>query len=89
MAFTFTPLVNSVFGNQRVLVGTVAADGASGAVSFGLSTLTGVSWSAKSMATAIAKVKINALAAATAAVGSLSFDAVAAGDDIHVTVYGR
>ena len=89
MAFTFTSSVNSVFGNQRVLVGTVSADAASGAVSFGLSTLTGVQWSAKSMATAIAKVKINALAAATSAAGSLSFDAIASGDEIHVTVFGR
>lgn len=88
MAFTFVASVNTVFGNQRVLAGVVTTDAASGAVSFGLGTLTAVQWSAKSMVTAIAKVKINALAAATAAAGSLSFDGVGSADTIYVTVYG-
>ncbi len=89
MAFTFTAGVNSVYGNQRVLAGVLTADAATGVISFGLSTLTGVQWSAKSLSTALAKFRDNVDAAGAANAGTLAVTGVAAGDTFFLTVYGR
>lgn len=89
MAFSISAAQTTVFGNERVWQGVVTADAASGVVSFGLKTLTHVGWSQKSMTTALAKVRLNALADGTASQGDLGISGVASGDELFVTVYGR
>ncbi len=89
MAYSFTQAATTVFGNQRVVQGVLAADGASGVVSFGLGTITHVQVTPKSAATVGVRVKINGLAAGTSSAGDLGISGAASGDDFYVTVFGR
>lgn len=89
MAYTATLAQKTVFGNQNVWQGVVAADAASGTVTFGFSTILHVDWSPVSMASAGIRVRKNATAAGVAAAGTLGVSGAASGDEFFLTVFGR
>lgn len=89
MAYSTANVVQSVWGNKRVVTLVVSADATSGAVDTGLSQIETVLYSAKSAATAAPLVKINQNSAATTLGGSLFIDNAANGDDFYVTVIGK
>lgn len=89
MAFTATLNKTTVFGDMRVQMYTVTADAASGSVVTGLSNLVSLSFTPSTMATMGVHVRLNALGAATAAVGTVGFEGFVSGDVGYLTVYGR
>lgn len=89
MAFTVTKTLQTVLGDQRVWMGVLTADAATGVVSFGFGAITHVEASAKSMASSVWNVQANLDASGTASNGDLAVTGVTSGDDIYVTVYGR
>lgn len=93
MAYTYTAAATTVFGNQRVSQGVLTADATSGVVSFGLATITHMTWSAKSMTTnnsgTLTRFRINATAGGVAAAGTLGVSGLVSGDEVYLTVYGR
>ncbi len=93
MAYTFTNVTKTVFGNQEVQMGLLSADAASGTVSFGLGVLTGVSYCIQSASTnssaLLGRWRLNQTAAGTASVGDLGVSGATAGDEFLVVVYGR
>lgn len=92
MAFTFTKSGDTVFGNKRVVMGTVTADSVSGVVSFGLGSLAGVQVTPKSMTTnnslVTTRYRLNQTAGGVASVGDLGVSGVVSGDEFYVVVYG-
>jgi hypothetical protein len=88
MAYTVTKSFDTVFGNQRVWQGTIAADAATGVVSFGFSQLKHVQATIKTCTSAGVKFAINVDASGTAANGSLAITGAASADIFYVTVYG-
>lgn len=94
MAFTYSSVVKSVFGNLRVAVGKVTADAVSGSVAIpGMSVVLAASYSPISMTTngsgTATRCNINVLEAATAANGYVAFSGCVNADTFFVTVYGR
>lgn len=93
MAFTFTNVTKTVFGNQEVQMGLLTADAASATVSFGLGVLTGLTYVIQSASTngsaLLGRWRLNQTAAATASVGDLGISGVTSGDEFLVVVYGR
>lgn len=89
MAYTLTKAEGTVHGNRAVWQGTLAVDAASGAVSFGFSTIVHAHVTPKSATTGGVRFRINALASGTAAAGSLGVSGATSGDEFFVTVYGR
>ena len=93
MAFTFTNVTKTVFGNQVVQMGLLTADAASGVVSFGLGVLTGMTVTPQSQTTnnsvVVARFRMNAVAGGTASNGDLGVSGVISGDEFLVVVYGR
>ncbi len=89
MAYVTSSVVQSVHGNQRVVMGVIAADAASGAVDVGLSVITGGSVAPKSAATAAPLIKFNLNSAGTALNGSVFIKNAASGDDYHFVLFGR
>jgi len=89
MAFTWTITKQTVFGDERIIHGTVTADGTAGYVSTGLSNLYSVGFAPISMTSMIdAGFKINTLDSGTATAGALAVTGVTSGDEMYVTVYG-
>lgn len=80
MAYTVTQ-TKTVFGDQRVHLCEVTADGASGSIPTGLTKIVGWSTGPKSMATAAIVM--------TASAGTISVTGAANGDYFFLTVYGR
>lgn len=89
MAFTLTKAASTVFGNQLVWQGIIAADATTGVVSFGFKTITHVQATPKSSSTQANNFRINALAEGTASAGDLAITGCLATADFYVTVYGR
>lgn len=80
MAYTVSKVV-SVFGDKRVSICNVTADGASGTIPTGLAAIDGYSLSPISMATASPIIKSSG--------GTVTVSAAANGDNFYLTVYGR
>lgn len=89
MAYTWTVSGKSVYGNQRVVYGTVVADAATGNINTGLSAVECVTMTPKSLTTGAVKLRVNVLESGTAAVGYVGFSGVTSGDEMFVAVYGR
>lgn len=89
MAYGVTGTVQTVHGNQRVWMGTITADAASGVASFGFNVLTHMQLTPKSLTSAYFVSRLNATAAGVAANGTLGISGVANGDEFFATVYGR
>ena len=87
MAFSFTVLKQTVFGDERVTHGVVTADGTAGYVATGLQNIVAMSHAPKSMTTGV-KYTINKLDAGTASAGSLAVTGCTSGDEFYVTLYG-
>lgn len=88
MAFTLTQAQQTVFGNQRVLQGTVTADNTSGYVDSGFDSIYHAMVCAKTQ-TSGCRIRINSLPSGTATAGYLAFSSVTSGDVFYVTIYGR
>jgi hypothetical protein len=80
MAYTVTQ-EKTVFGNMRVHFCNVTADGASGTIPTGLSTIAGYSIAPISMATASPLMKASG--------GTITVSAAVNGDNFYVIVFGR
>lgn len=89
MAYTTTELKNTVLGDLRVRMLSIAADAVSGVVDAGMSVVVQAMLSPVSMATSGVKVKINATTAAAAQAGKINVADAASGDVFYLTVYGR
>lgn len=93
MAYTASLTGQSVFGNQSVQFYTVTADAASGTVSTGLGTITGLNVTMGSVTTANSvaypRIRPNATAAGAASAGVIGFSGLTSGDVLYLMVYGR
>lgn len=89
MAYTATLTQTTVFGNDRVQMYTVTADAASGSVVTGLGNLTGLTFTPSTLTTMGVHVRLNALGAGTAAVGTVGFEGFTSGDVGYLVVFGR
>jgi hypothetical protein len=89
MAFTKSQVLNTVIGNQRLIVYDITADAAAGAVTTDLDTVVGVWSQGKSMASAPYSIKADELTAGTASAGSIGITGVTSGDLIQVFCLGR
>lgn len=94
MAYSATVNYKGVVGNVRMVILSCVADGATGDISGGgIGFLYAAQISPVSMTTAnsvaYVRVKINALSAGTAAVGSVGFSGLVSGDAFFVTMFGR
>lgn len=93
MAYTRTFVVNTEFGNKRVVMFKVVSDATSGLVDSGLAVIEAVQWAPASMGTTTNGwpiVKINELTAATASNGKLHIAQLASsGDELWVTCVGH
>jgi hypothetical protein len=89
MAFTVGVAHKTVFGNMRVHILSLTADGAADGIDTGLDFVYGYSLSPVSMTTAAAKVFKNAGATGTSLAGYLGISGVASGDEMQIVVYGR
>ncbi len=89
MAFTVTRY-HTVFGNKRVVLMNILADGAEANIQTGLNVIEAVSIGQfKSMATGGASIVKNTNSSGTAANGSLGLSGFSANAEIDVVVYGR
>lgn len=89
MAWTVTTTQDTVFGNDRVKILKVSADGAESNIETGLGVVTAFSFAPISMSTAAPKIAYNSLSTGTAAAGWMAVSAAANGDVFFLTVYGR
>ena len=89
MAFTKSTILNTVIGNQRLIVYDITADGTAGAVTTDLGSVTAVWSQPKSMASAPYSIKEDELTASTASAGSIGITGVASGDLLQVFCLGR
>ena len=89
MAYTFAVSGKSVYGNQRVVYGTVTADAAAGNVNTGLLAVERVTMTPKSLTTGAIKLRVNVLETATASAGYVAFSGCTSGDEMFIAVYGR
>lgn len=89
MAFTKSTVVNTVHGNQRLIVYDVTADAATGALATDLGSVTAVWSQAKSMASSSYSIKADEGVAGTAIAGTIGITGVTSGDLIQVFCLGR
>lgn len=87
MAFTVSS-IQSVFGNERVVIMDITADAATQTVETGLKNVHGFSIGIQSASTAGFKVYANSNASGVQSMGVLGISGVASGDEFYVTVYG-
>ncbi len=80
MAYTVVQ-TKTVFGNQRVSICDVTADGASGTIPTGFSNINGYALASISMATAAVIMKASA--------GTVTVSAAANGDHFFLTIFGN
>jgi hypothetical protein len=90
MAWTITRLVNTVFGNDRVVMLKVSTDAATQTVETGLSYIYGVSLAPVSMSTLGSfTIQPNSGASGVKKLGYIGCSGFAATDTFYLTVYGR
>lgn len=89
MAFTVNKIDETVFGNKRVQMYLVTADGATGTIPTGLSFVDCIATAYKSMTSGAGQFAANEGSAGTSIVGTVGVAGVANGDEFYLTVYGR
>jgi len=87
MAFTLTVTNKTIYGNQRVIHGTITADNTSGSVNTGFGNIIAAQLTAKTQ-TSGCRIAINALPSGTATAGYLALSSVTSGDVFYCTIYG-
>ena len=88
MAFTVSHLAGSVFGNMRVVVKRVSADGAESNLKTGLNYVYSCALLPQSMSTAAGKFAVNEDSSGTASNGDVGISGVANGDEMILTIFG-
>ena len=88
MAFTVST-EKTTFGNMKVHIMDVTADGATAELATGLDYIYGMSSAHLSMATGNTSMDYNVLTAATASNGTIAVTGAASGDHFCLVVFGR
>ena len=89
MAFTVSTVKKTVFGDMRVHILDVTADGAESNIDTGLEYVDAFAVGAQSIATSAFTLKENADSSGTASNGYVGVSGVASGDAFFITVYGK
>ena len=88
MAFTVTK-TPTVFGNQRVVMMSITADGAEAEVETGLDVITAFSVGVQSFSSSSQAFKANEDSSGAAANGTVGISGVASGDEFFIVCYGK
>ena len=88
MAYTVAK-EHTVFGNKKVALLTVTADGAESNIDTGLSVITGYAIGTASMTSYPYSLKINVNSSGTASLGKIGASGITSGDTFFLIVYGR